>query len=199
MNIICLDLEGVLVPEIWIAFSEVTGIKELRLTTRDISDYDVLMKKRIKLLKENNLKLKDIQNVIGNMSPLEGAGDFLEAIREKTQVIILSDTFGEFAKPLMQKLKWPTLFCNNLVISDDGSVTDYTLRQEDGKYKAVKAFKSIGYSIIASGDSYNDVSMLKEADHGIFFRPPDGIVNEYPEFPVTNTYSELLSEINKVL
>ena len=199
MNIICLDLEGVLVPEIWIAFSEATGIKELRLTTRDISDYDVLMKKRIKLLALNNLKLKDIQNVISTMSPLEGALNFLETIREKTQVIILSDTFSEFAKPLMQKLRWPTLFCNNLIISDDGSVIDYTLRQENGKYKAVKALKSIGYGIIASGDSYNDVTMLKEADHGIFFRPPEGIVNEFPQFPVTNTYSELLSEIEKVL
>jgi phosphoserine / homoserine phosphotransferase len=199
MNIICLDLEGVLVPEIWIAFSEETGIKELSLTTRDISDYDVLMKKRIGILKENNLKLKDIQNVIGTMSPLDGALEFLNTIREKTQVIILSDTFTEFAKPLMKKLKWPTLFCNNLVISEDGSVSDYKLRQKNGKYEAVKAFKSIGYGVIAAGDSYNDVTMLKCADHGIFFRPPAGITKEFPEIPVTETYEQLLSEINKVL
>ena len=199
MNIICLDLEGVLVPEIWIAFSKETGIKELSLTTRDISDYDVLMNKRIGILEEHGLKLKDIQNVIGRMSPLEGAQEFLDTIREKTQVIILSDTFTEFAKPLMKKLKWPVLFCNNLEISAEGSVTGYKLRQKNGKYKAVKALKSIGYGIIAAGDSYNDVTMLKEADHGIFFRPPEGIIREFPDIPVTETYKELLAEINRVL
>lgn len=199
MNIICLDLEGVLVPEIWIAFSKETGIKDLSLTTRDISDYDILMKKRIKILKDNNLKLKDIQNVISTMSPLDGALDFLDTIREKTQLIILSDTFTEFAKPLMKKLKWPTLFCNNLVISDEGSVVDYKLRQKNGKYKAVKALKSIGYGIIAAGDSYNDITMLKEANHGIFFKPPEGITNEFPEIPVAESYTELLAEIDKVL
>jgi phosphoserine / homoserine phosphotransferase len=199
MHVVCLDLEGVLVPEIWINVSKTTGIDELKLTTRDISDYDVLMKKRIEILKEHNLKLKDIQDVIGTMDPLEGALGFLNSLRSKTQVIILSDTFTQFAQPLMKKLQWPTLFCNTLIIDEENSVIDYQLRQKDGKKHAVKALQSIGFSVIAAGDSYNDVTMLQAGDKGIFFRPPESITSEFPEFPVTETYAELMGEIDKVL
>ncbi len=199
MYIVCLDLEGVLVPEIWITFAEKTGIKELRLTTRDISDYDILMKKRIKILKENNLKLKDIQKVIGSMEPLEGAKEFLDDLRAKTQIIILSDTFQEFAKPLMEKLGRPTLFCNSLVLDGDGSIVDYTLRQKDGKRQAVEALRSIGFKVIAAGDSYNDVTMLKAADRGIFFKPPQTISEEFSQFPVVHTHEALMREIDKIL
>lgn len=160
-----------LIPEIWINFAGKTGIEELRLTTRDISDYDVLMKRRLAILKENNLTLKDIQDVIAGMDLLDGAKDFLDSVREKTQVIILSDTFEEFARPFMKKLGWPTLFCNSLVVDGDGMIEDYTLRQKDGKRKAVEAFRSIGYRIIAAGDSYNDLSMIKSADKGFFPGP----------------------------
>ena len=199
MYVVCLDLEGVLVPEIWINVSKTTGIGELKLTTRDISDYDVLMKKRIGILKEHNLKLKDIQDVIGTMNPLEGALEFLTTLREKTQVIILSDTFTQFAQPLMKKLQWPTLFCNTLVVDEENRVTDYQLRQKDGKKHAVTALQSIGFSVIAAGDSYNDVTMLQTGNRGIFFRPPERITEEFPQFPVTETYEELMGEIDKVL
>jgi len=199
MHIVCLDLEGVLVPEIWINVSKTTGIEELKLTTRDISDYDVLMKKRLGILKEHSLTLKDIQKVIGTMDPLEGALDFLNQLREKTQVIILSDTFTQFASPLMKKLGWPTLFCNTLIIDENDAVADYQLRQKDGKKHAVEALKSLSFSVIAAGDSYNDVSMLKQADAGIFFRPPQTIAKEFPEFPVTTTYDQLMGEIQKIL
>lgn len=199
MYVVCLDLEGVLVPEIWINVSKTTGIEELKLTTRDISDYDVLMKKRIGILKEHNLKLKDIQDVIGTMDPLEGALEFLDALRAKTQTIILSDTFTQFAQPLMKKLAWPTLFCNTLIVDDDNNVIDYQLRQKDGKKHAVEALQSIGFSVIAAGDSYNDVTMLQTGDKGIFFRPPETITAEFPQFPVTSTYTELMGEIDKAL
>lgn len=199
MFVVCLDLEGVLVPEIWINVAEHTGIKELRLTTRDISDYDELMKRRIGILDQHGLKLQDIQNVIATMDPLEGAAEFMEELRSRTQVIILSDTFTQFAKPLMKKLGWPTLFCNYLVTDAGGSITDYKLRQQDGKRHAVKALKSINFDVIASGDSYNDVTMLKTADAGIFFRPPESIVTEFPQFPVTQTHDELLGEIDRIL
>ncbi|HUV50971.1 MAG TPA: bifunctional phosphoserine phosphatase/homoserine phosphotransferase ThrH [Anaerolineae bacterium] len=199
MYIVCSDLEGVFVPEIWIQVSEQTGIKELGLTTRDISDYDVLMKKRIDILHENRLKLKDITNVIDSINPLDGAMNFLEWLRSQTQVIILSDTFVEFAGPLMKKLGRPTLFCNSLSIDTGGYITGYNLRQNDGKRKAVLSLKSLNYKIIAFGDSYNDINMLKEADTGILFRPPDNVKNEFPELLVSYQYDELRKIIEKTL
>lgn len=191
MHIVCSDLEGVLVPEVWINVAEKTGIKELRLTTRDISDYDVLMQKRLAILHANGLKLKDITDVIGMMEPLEGAREFLEWLKSSTQIIIVSDTFVQFAGPLMKKLGWPTLFCNSLTIDSDGSISGYQLRQKDGKRHAVLSLKSLCYSVIGVGDSYNDVTMLKEADTGVLFRPPDNVKDEFPEFPVSYTYDEL--------
>ena len=186
----CLDLEGVLIPEIWIAVAEKTGIKKLRLTTRDIPDYDELMRGRLKILDEHNLKLADIQEVIGTLSPLEGAKEFLGWLKSEFQVIILSDTFYQFAGPLMEKLGHPTLFCNELIVNDDGCITNYRLRQPDGKTKAVTALKGLNFKVIAAGDSYNDTGMLKVADAGILFRPPDNVVEEFPQFPVTHTYDE---------
>lgn len=199
MEIVCLDLEGVFVPEIWINVAEKTGIKELRLTTRDISDYDVLMKKRLGILEENGLKIGDIQAVIAAISPLDGAVAFLDWLRSRTRPIIVSDTFTQFSGPLIEKLGWPTLFCNTLSIDPDGTITGYNLRQIDGKRATVLALKSLNYTIIAVGDSYNDITMLKEADTGILFRPPDNVIAEYPEFPVTYTYEELKGHIQKTL
>jgi phosphoserine/homoserine phosphotransferase len=199
MHIVCLDLEGVLVPEIWISFAEHTGIEELRLTTRDISDYDKLMKRRLAILEQNGLTLTDIQRVIGSMEPLEGAHEFLETLRSKTQVIILSDTFTQFATPLMKKLGWPTLFCNSLEVDSKGRIHDYTLRQKDGKKNAVHALQSLNFSIIAAGDSYNDITMLQSAEHGVLFRPPESVTEKYPQFPVTQTHQELLTEVEKQL
>ncbi|MCL2791823.1 MAG: bifunctional phosphoserine phosphatase/homoserine phosphotransferase ThrH [Spirochaetaceae bacterium] len=195
MFVICLDLEGVLVPEIWIGVSKKTGIDELKLTTRDISDYDVLMKKRIGILEQHNLKLKDIQDVIATIKPMDGAREFLDTLREMTQVVILSDTFTQFAAPLMKQLGWPTLFCNELIIDKEGKVADYRLRQKDGKKYAVMGFHSMGLKVIAAGDSYNDLSMLKEADAGILFCPPDKIVEENPDIPVSLDYDDLLKRI----
>mgnify|MGYP000854168125 CR=1 FL=1 len=186
----CLDLEGVLIPEIWIAVAEKTGIKKLRLTTRDIPDYDELMRGRLKILDEHNLKLTDIQEVIGTLSPLEGAKEFLDWLKSEFQVIILSDTFYQFAGPLMEKLEHPTLFCNELIVNDDGCITNYRLRQPDGKTKAVTALMGLNFQVIAAGDSYNDTGMLKVADAGILFRPPDNVIEEFPQFPVTHTYDE---------
>ncbi len=197
MYIVCLDLEGVLVPEIWINVAEKTGIKELRLTTRDISDYDVLMKKRLSILHENGLTIKDISEVIAKIDPLKGAVEFLDWLRSSVQVIIVSDTFVQFAGSLMKKLGWPTLFCNHLSIDSEGSILGYNLRQKDGKRKTVIALKSLNYNIIGVGDSYNDISMLKEADRGILFRPPENVINEFPELPVTNNYRELKNLIQK--
>lgn len=191
MNIICSDLEGVLVPEIWINVAERTGIKDLRLTTRDIADYDVLMKKRLSILYANGLKLKDITNVIDTIDPLPGAKAFLDWLRTKTQVIIVSDTFVEFARPLMQKLGWPTLLCHGLTIDATGAIADYNLRQDEGKRKVVQALKGLNYEVLAMGDSYNDIGMLKEANKGILFRPPQNVIDEFPQFPVTTTYDEL--------
>ena len=199
MYIICSDLEGVFVPEIWINVAEKTGIEELRLTTRDISDYDVLMKKRLALLKENGLKLKDITDVIDTMEPLQGAFEFLEWLRSTLQVIIVSDTYVQFAGPLMKKLGWPTLFCHSLSIGEDGAVVGYNLRQKDSKRQAVLSLRNLNYRIIAMGDSYNDTTMLKEADQGILFRPPDNVKEEFSEFPVTENYDELKSVIQKIL
>ena len=199
MHIVCSDLEGVFVPEIWINVAEKTGIEELRLTTRDISDYDVLMKRRLSILDENNLKIDDIKAVIATMNPLEGAVEFLNWLRSRTQIIVVSDTFDQFARPLMEKLGWPTLFCHTLSIAPDGFITDYVLRQQDAKRKAVISLKNLNYRTIGMGDSYNDITMLKEADSGILFNPPDNVKNEYPEFPVTFSYEELKSIIEKIL
>ena len=186
----CLDLEGVLLPEIWIAFAEKTGIEKLRLTTRDIPDYDELMRGRLKILDENNLKLADIEGVINTLSPLEGAKDFLNWLKSEFQVIILSDTFYQFVAPLMGKLNDPTLFCHELIIDAEGCIADYRLRQSDGKTKAVSALKGLNFKVIAAGDSYNDTGMLIEADAGILFCPPDNVIAEFPQFPVTRNYEE---------
>ncbi len=186
----CLDLEGVLLPEIWIAFAEKTGIEKLRLTTRDIPDYDELMRGRLKILDENNLKLADIEGVINTLSPLEGAKDFLNWLKSEFQVIILSDTFYQFVAPLMGKLDYPTLFCHELIIDAEGCIADYRLRQSDGKTKAVSALKGLNFKVIAAGDSYNDTGMLIEADAGILFCPPDNVIAEFPQFPVTRHYEE---------
>ncbi len=191
MQIACLDLEGVLVPEIWINVAERTGIDELRATTRDISDYDTLMRQRLNLLDEHNLKLADIQAVIAGMGPMEGAADFLDHLRETFQVIILSDTFYEFAAPLMKQLGHPTLLCHQLGIDGEGRVADYRLRMPDQKREAVKALHGLNFKVIAAGDSYNDTSMLSEAEAGILFRPPQNVIDEFPQFPVTATYDEL--------
>ncbi|MFA5468897.1 MAG: bifunctional phosphoserine phosphatase/homoserine phosphotransferase ThrH [Sphaerochaetaceae bacterium] len=200
MKIVCLDLEGVLVPEIWINVAQRTGIEQLRLTTRDISDYDVLMRGRLAILREHNLTLGDIQAVIKAMEPLEGALDFLNALRRKTQVFILSDTFTQFASPLMEKLLWPTLLCNSLVVDKQTNmITDYTLRQRDGKCKAVEALQGLGYKVFAGGDSYNDLSMIKRADQGALFRAPQGIQEEEKDLPFTTTYDELLAVIEEFL
>jgi len=197
MNMVCLDLEGVLVPEIWIAFSEAAGIPELRRTTRDEPDYDKLMNFRLNLLKENNLKLPDIQKVISGMEPLEGAVEFTNSLREKYQLIILSDTFEQFAKPLMKKLFWPSLFCNTLEIAGDGSVTGYRLRQENGKREAVKAFKSMNMRVFAAGDSFNDLAMIREADSGCLFRAPEQIRKDCPDIDCVDTFDSLMWKIEK--
>lgn len=191
MQVVCLDLEGVLVPEIWIKFAEKTGIDALKATTRDIPDYDELMQQRLRILDENNLDLAAIQAVIAELSPMPGAREFLDTLREKFQVIILSDTFYEFAKPLMAQLAWPTLFCHKLEVSADGRVTDYLLRQKDPKRQSVKALKQLKYTVFAAGDSYNDTTMLEEADAGFLFRAPQNVIDEFPQYEVTNEYSEL--------
>ena len=199
MNLVCLDLEGVLVPEIWIAFSEESGIPELRRTTRDEPDYDKLMRWRLGILKEHGLKLSDVQNVIAKIDPLQGAKAFLDSLRELTQVVILSDTFEEFAKPLMKKLGWPTILCNNLVISEDGFISDFKMRCKDTKLTTVRAFQSIGYDTIASGDSYNDLDMILAGKAGFLFRSTEKIKKDYPQLPAFETYDELLSAIRAAL
>ncbi len=192
--IACLDLEGVLVPEIWINVAEKTGISELRRTTREEPDYDKLMKWRIGILDRHKLKLADIQAVIGTMQPLDGADEFLNWLRERCQVIILSDTFYQFALPLMRQLGYPTLFCNSLEMDGTGKIVNYHMRQPDQKRQSVKALKTLNFTTIAAGDSYNDTPMLAEADVGILFRPPDNIVREFPQFPVTTTYDGLRAQ-----
>jgi phosphoserine/homoserine phosphotransferase len=199
MQILCTDLEGVLIPEIWINVALKTGIEELKLTTRDISDYDVLMRKRLDILDQHGLKLKDITDVIDTMDPMPGAVDFLNWLRPRIQVIIVSDTFVEFAKPLMAKLGWPTLLCNALSIDDTGAICDYRLRQKDGKRHVVNALHALNYEVVAMGDSYNDITMLQTAEHGILFRPPKNVIAEYPQFPVTTDYEELQRELAKVI
>jgi len=196
MHIVCLDLEGVLVPEIWIAFSEATGIPELRRTTRDEPDYDKLMRFRLDILARNNLKLADIQRVISGMDPLPGAVEFSAAVRERTQLVILSDTFEQFAKPLMAKLSWPCLFCNSLVTDSGGNVTGYKLRQQNGKREAVKALKSLNMTVFAAGDSFNDLAMIREADSGCLFRAPESIRKDCIDIPCVDTFDELLAKID---
>jgi phosphoserine/homoserine phosphotransferase len=189
--IAALDLEGVLVPEIWINVAEFTGIDELKATTRDIPDYNVLMRQRLRLLNEHNLGLADIQQVIAKLKPLPGANEFLDWLRQNYQLVILSDTFYEFAAPLMKQLDWPTLLCHKLAIDENGMVSDYVLRQPDAKRQSVQAFHALNYKVIAAGDSYNDTTMLAEADAGILFRPPQNVIDEFPHFPVTFEYDQL--------
>jgi phosphoserine/homoserine phosphotransferase len=193
MYIVCPDLEGIFVPEIWINVAEKTGIDELLLTTRDVPDYDQLMRGRLQILRRANLKITDIQKVIRSMEPLDGALEFLEWLREVFQLILVSDTFVEFADPLLQKLGRPTLFCNSLIIDPDGTIADYRLRQRDGKRHVVEALKSLGFAVISVGDSYNDTTMLGAADQGILFRPPEKIKEEFHQYPVVSTYEELKS------
>jgi phosphoserine/homoserine phosphotransferase len=198
-NIACLDLEGVLVPEIWINVAERTGIAELRATTRDIPDYSELMRQRLDLCDRNGLKIADIQNVIDGLGPMEGAGDFLDWLRERYQVVILSDTFYEFAQPLMRQLGFPTLFCHRLEIAADGSIADFKLRMPDQKREAVKAFHGLNFKVVAAGDSYNDTTMLAEADAGILFCPPQNVIDEFPQFPVTRNYEEMKAAFEAAL
>lgn len=199
MEIVCLDLEGVLVPEIWIAFAQASGIPELKRTTRDEPDYDKLMQYRIDILKEHGLGLKDVQDVIATIDPLPGAKEFLDQLREETQVIIISDTFKEFAKPLMKKLGWPTIFCNSLVVSEAGEITGFTMRIEQSKLTTVKALQSIGYDTIASGDSYNDLGMIQASKAGFLFRSTEQIKKDHPELPAYETYDDLLAAIEAQL
>lgn len=199
MNIVCLDLEGVLVPEIWIAFAEETGIPELKRTTRDEPDYDKLMNYRINILKEHGLGLKEIQETIAKIDPMPGAKEFLDELREITQVIIISDTFTQFAGPLMKKLGYPTIFCNSLEVAEDGEITGFKMRIENSKLTTVKALQSIGYDTIASGDSHNDLGMIKASKAGFLFRSTDEIKKEYPELPAFETYDELMAAIKEAL
>jgi phosphoserine / homoserine phosphotransferase len=197
MEIACLDLEGVLIPEVWINFAERTGIEALRITTREMPDYDKLMKQRLAILAEKRLGIRDIQEVIAGMEPLPGAQETLLWLRERFQVVILSDTFYEFAEPFMRKLGWPTLLCHRLEIDERGMIRDYKIRQPDPKRASVQAFAALRYRTIATGDSYNDTSMLAEADAGILFRPPQNVIDEFPQFPVAREYAELRAEFAK--
>lgn len=199
MHIVCLDLEGVLVPEIWIAFSEASGIPELKRTTRDEPDYDKLMRWRLGILREHGLGLKEIQDTIAKIDPLPGAKAFLDELRSMTQAVILSDTFTEFASPLMKKLGWPTIFCNSLVIGEDGMVNDFKMRIENTKLSTVRAFQSIGYDTIAAGDSFNDLGMIQASQHGFLFRSTEQIKRDYPQYPAFESYDELLSAIKSVI
>ena len=197
MQIICLDLEGVLIPEIWIEFARETGIQGLMATTRDIPDYDVLMRQRLDYLKTNKLRLDDIQSVISGMEPLPGAEEFLDTLRTRYQVMILSDTFYEFAHPFMRQLAWPTLLCHRLNVDNQGSVIGYELRQRDPKRNAVRALKKLNFRVLAAGDSYNDISMLEEADAGFLFCAPENVVEEYPQLLSTTSYAELIQYFEK--
>lgn len=199
MNIVCLDLEGVLVPEIWIAFSQASGIPELKRTTRDEPDYDKLMKWRLGILKEHGLGLKEIQDTIATIDPMPGAKEFLDELRSLTQVIIISDTFTQFATPLMKKLGWPTIFCNSLEVAENGEITGFKMRIENSKLTTVKALQSIGYDTIASGDSYNDLGMIKASKAGFLFKSTDQIKADNPDLPAFETYDELLAAIKKAL
>lgn len=196
MHLVCLDLEGVLIPEIWKGLAQLTGIEALERTTRDEPDYNVLMRYRLRILDEHGIGMREIRQVVGSMAPLDGASHFLNWLRTHTQVIILSDTFYEFAQPLLDQLDHPTIFCHSLEIDSDDRITNYILRQEDQKRHAVNALRSLQYHIIAAGDSYNDLSMLESAHHGILFCPPASIVEAYPSFPVTRNYTELAAALN---
>ncbi|WP_097461601.1 bifunctional phosphoserine phosphatase/homoserine phosphotransferase ThrH [Mangrovitalea sediminis] len=191
MELACLDLEGVLIPEIWIAFAEKTGIPELKATTRDIPDYDVLMRQRLRLLDQHGYGLNEIQEVIGGLDPLEGAVEFMDWLRARFQVVILSDTFYEFAMPLMAKLGFPALLCHKLDVAEDGRITNYLLRQRDPKRQSVRAFQLLNYRVLAAGDSYNDTTMLSQADAGILFHAPQNVIDEFPQFPAVHTYEDL--------
>lgn len=199
MNIVCLDLEGVLVPEIWIAFAQASGIPELKRTTRDEPDYDKLMKWRLGILKEHGLGLKEIQETIAKIDPLPGAKEFLDELRSMTQVIIISDTFNQFAKPLMEKLGWPTIFCNTLEVAESGEITGFKMRIEHSKLTTVKALQSIGYETIAAGDSYNDLGMIQASKAGFLFRSTEKIKADYPQLPAYETFEELMGAIKAVL
>lgn len=199
MYITCLDLEGVLVPEIWIAFANATGIQELEKTTRDEPDYDKLMQGRLKILKDHGLGLKEIQDTIAKIEPLAGAKEFLDELRSMMQVVIISDTFEQFAKPLMQKLGWPTIFCNSLIVGQDGMINGYQMRVENSKYTTVKALQSIGYDTIASGDSFNDLGMIKASKAGFLFKSTDQIKADHPDLAAYETYEELLGAIRAVI
>ncbi len=199
MHLVCSDLEGVFLPEIWIAFAEKTGIPELRLTTRDISDYDVLMAHRIKILKAHGLKLADIQAVIATMDPLAGALEFLDWLRPLAPLLVVSDTFVEFAGPLMRKLGHPTLLCNRLQVGADGTIERHRLRQSDGKKKVAEAMRSLNYAVIGIGDSYNDIAMLTAADHGILYRPPQNVRNEHPKLPVAAGFEDLKRMLTAIM
>ena len=199
MNIVCLDLEGVLVPEIWIAFSEASGIPELRRTTRDEPDYDKLMKWRLGILKEHGLKLSDIQRTIATVDPMPGAKEFLDTLRSETQAIILSDTFTQFASPLMKKLGWPTIFCNELEVAPDGEITGYRIRVEKSKLTTVRALQGIGFETIAAGDSYNDLGMIQASKAGILFRSTEQIKKDYPDLPACESYGDLLDLIRRAM
>lgn len=194
--ITCLDMEGVLFPEIWLTLAEKVGVQELRLTTRDIADYDALMKKRLEVLKAHNITLQDIREVVNTISPLTGVPEFLGWLREHCQIIVLSDTYYEFVGSLMKQLQFPTIFCHTLEVDSNGFITDYYLRQQDQKRQSVSALKSLGFRVLAGGDSYNDVSMLKAADAGFFFCPPDSIVQEFPQFPVARSYVEFKEHLS---
>ena len=197
MKLICLDLEGVLVPEIWVAFAEASGIPELKKTTRDEPDYDKLMRWRLSVLKEHGLGLTEIQETIASIDPLPGAKEFLDELRSFTQVIIISDTFTEFAQPLMKKLGWPTIFCNSLVVAEDGEITDYKMRVENSKLTTVRALQSIGFETVASGDSYNDLGMIQAGKSGFLIRTTEQIKADYPQIPALETYEELLNALKE--
>lgn len=197
MELVCLDLEGVLIPEIWIAFAEKTGIEELKATTRDIPDYDVLMKQRLRILDQHGYGLKEIQEVIATLDPLPGAKEFVDWLNERFQLVILSDTFYEFGMPFMAKLGFPTLFCHKLEVDESGRITNYLLRQRDPKRQSVRAFQLLNYRVIAAGDSYNDTTMLKQAEAGILFKSPQNVIDEFPQFPAVHTYEDLKQEILK--
>ena len=199
MNIVCLDMEGVLVPEIWIAFAEESGISELKRTTRDEPDYNKLMQFRLDTLKQHGLKLPDIRNTIARIDPFEGAKEFLDELRQLTQVVVVSDTFTQFALPLIQKLGMPTIFCNELVVAEDGTITDYRMRVENSKYTTVKALQTMGFETIAVGDSFNDLGMIRESKAGFLFRSTEQIKKDYPQFPAYESYADLLAAIKKAL
>ncbi len=199
MNIVCLDLEGVLIPEIWINFAEKVGVKDLLATTRDIPDYDELMKFRLDICAKHDFRIQDIQEVIATLTPLEGAKAFSDALRETYQLIILSDTFQEFAKPMMRQLDWPTIFCHELILGEGGQITNYKLRKADHKRETVKRLHELNFNVVAAGDSYNDTTMLAEAEQGILFCPPLNVIDEFPQFPVATTYDQLRAEIDQAM